>query len=116
MKTLKRKRGMAVTEGAEATAAPVVVLASSCTVKDAADFKVVLCSHLDTAGCVQLDAGNVERIDTATLQLLCAFVRDRQARGYQVQWRACSAAVQEAADLLDVRSLLCLTDVVGTAP
>jgi ABC-type transporter Mla MlaB component len=103
MKTLKRKRGMAA---ADAAANPVLALASSCTVKDAADFKIVLLSHLDTPACVSLDAANVERIDTAVLQLLCAFVRDRQARGLKVQWQGASTALQEAADLLDLRTHL----------
>jgi ABC-type transporter Mla MlaB component len=115
MKTLKRKRGTAAAEGT--AIAPVLVLASSCTVKDAAQLKDALCAHLQTPECVLLDAGNVERIDTAALQLLCAFVRDRTACGFKVQWQACSAAVQEAANLLDLRTLLGLQDaVIGAAP
>jgi ABC-type transporter Mla MlaB component len=71
-------------------------------------LKVALLSHLDTPECVSLDAANVERIDTAALQLLCAFVRDRQARGLKVQWQGTSTALQEAADLLDLRTHLSL--------
>jgi ABC-type transporter Mla MlaB component len=107
MKTLKRKRGTA----AEATAA-VLALPSSCTVKDAAYLKELLCGRLDSPDCVVLDVANVERIDTAALQLLCAFVRDRQLRGCAVQWQGSSAALHEASDLLAVRDLLGL----GAAP
>ena len=112
MKTLKRKRG---TAAPDAAANPVLALASSCTVKDAADFKIALFAHLGTPECVSLDAANVERIDTAALQLLCAFVRDRQARGLKVQWQGASAALQEAADLLDVRALLNLGEASAGA-
>ena len=110
MKTLKRKRGTA----AEATAA-VLALPSSCTVKDAADLKDLLCSHLDSPDCVVLDVASVERIDTAALQLLCAFVRDRQARGCMVQWQGNSPALHEASDLLAVRGVLGLAAPVGAA-
>jgi ABC-type transporter Mla MlaB component len=103
MKTLKRKRG---TTAVDVAVNPVLALASSCTVKDAADFKIALLSHLDAPECVSLDAANVERIDTAVLQLLCAFVRDRATRGLKVRWRATSTALQEAADLLDLRTHL----------
>jgi len=103
MKTLKRKRGTAA-EAAAATA--VLALPSSCTLKDAADLKNLLCGHLESPECVVLNAANIERIDTAALQLLCAFVRDRQARGGSVQWQGSSAALQEACDLLAVRGLL----------
>jgi phospholipid transport system transporter-binding protein len=113
MKTLKRKRDMATTD---ATAA-VLSLPCSCTVKDAANLKVELCRHLETADCVVVDAANLERIDTAALQLLCAFVRDREARGLKVQWRGDSAALQEAVDLLALRPLLGLVQAsTGAAP
>jgi ABC-type transporter Mla MlaB component len=121
MKTLKRKRGTAAADAAADTAvaaAAVLVVASSCTVKDAAEFKIGLCKLVDSPQCVVLDAGNIERIDTAALQLLCAFVRDRRARGLQVLWRASSAALLDAATLLGMKSLLGLheTTADGAAP
>ncbi len=102
MKTLKRKRGTAAADAA-AAAAPALVLASSCTVKDAAGLKIALCGLLQATQCVLLDASNVERIDTAALQLLFAFVRDRRAGGLEVSWQGSSAALLDAADLLDMR-------------
>jgi anti-anti-sigma regulatory factor len=109
MKTLKRKRGTAT--DAAAAAAPVVVVPSSCTVKDAAQFKTELCTCVDSADRVIVDIANIERIDTAALQLLCAFVRDRRARGLKVVWRGSSAPFLEAAELLDMHVLLGLGDV-----
>lgn len=115
MKTLKRKRGTAAADAA--AAAPALALASSCTVKDAADLKIALCGLLQSPQRVVLDASNVERIDTATLQLLFAFVRDRRACGLQVTWQGSSAALLDAADLLDMRVQLGLGDAaaVGAA-
>src|SRR5688572_7295035 len=113
MKTLKRKRGTAA--DAAATAAPVLVVPSSCTVKDAAQLKIDLCTCVESAECVVLDVANVERIDTAALQLLCAFVRDRRAHGLKVLWRGNSAPLFEAAELLNMQALLGLTEVEAGA-
>jgi anti-anti-sigma regulatory factor len=57
---------------------------------------------------VVLDATHVTRIDTAVLQMLCAFVRDSQASGMVVQWRQPSPALENAAQLLNVRACLAL--------
>jgi ABC-type transporter Mla MlaB component len=86
----------------------VVALASNCVVKDAVAFKVSLCAVADSEEPVVLDAGGVERIDTATIQLLCAFVRERVGRGQAVVWQGASAALLEAARLLGVQTLLVL--------
>jgi ABC-type transporter Mla MlaB component len=55
---------------------------------------------------VTLDVSAVERVDTATMQLLCAFVRDRSGRNQSVTWRGESAALQDAVRLLGVGALL----------
>jgi len=113
MKTLKRKRGTAA--DAALADAPVLVVASSCTVKDAAEFKIALCACVDSPQCVVLEVGSIERIDTAVLQLLCAFVRDRRARGLKVLWRGSSSALLEAAELLDIKPLLGLSEIAPGA-
>jgi ABC-type transporter Mla MlaB component len=106
MKTTKRKRVAAPAAGESvaaktvtaSAAAPVkassaIVLASHCTLKDAAALKASLCAVLNERGTVTLDVSGVERIDTATVQLLCAFIRDRAARGQQVSWQGGSSAL-----------------------
>jgi ABC-type transporter Mla MlaB component len=98
-KKAKRKR---------ATAQPMIVLASNCSVKDAAELKQSLCLHLEQASPVTLDVGSVERVDTSTVQVLCAFVRDRSAQQRKVEWLGDSSVVREAARLLGVEPLLCL--------
>ena len=55
-----------------------------------------------------LDATQVERVDTAVLQMLCAFMRDAQASGIVVQWRQPSPALENAARLLHVQACLAL--------
>lgn len=85
---------------------PIVVLASNCSVKDAAALKNSLCAFSNHGDAVTLDVSAVERVDTATMQLLCAFVRDRGGRNQSVTWRGESAALQDAVRLLGVGALL----------
>ncbi len=73
---------------------PIVVLAANCSVKDAAAFKTSLCAFSNHSDAVTLDVSAVERVDTATMQLLCAFVRDRSGRNQSVTWRGESQALQ----------------------
>lgn len=94
-----------------------IVLASNCSVKDAAALKSSLCRLADENGEVTVDAGNVERVDTSTMQLLCAFVWERAAQGRKVVWAGNSQVLQEAARLLGVQKLLALpeTEFKGAA-
>jgi len=85
---------------------PIVVLAANCSVKDAAALKTSLCAFSNHGDAVTLDVSAVERVDTATMQLLCAFVRDRGGRKQGVTWRGESAALQDAVRLLGVGALL----------
>lgn len=91
-----------------AAAAPTVALASNASVKDAVALKDSLCAVVNADEPVVLDASSIERVDTATIQLLCAFVRERQARNQGVIWQDASAAMLEAAQLLGVQTLLAL--------
>jgi ABC-type transporter Mla MlaB component len=134
-KTTKRKRAAspAATEPAEANPAPqesapvavavattsapvapasndepVVSLFSNSTVKDAAALKDTLLQVIDVPGAVAIDAKSVERIDTAVIQVLCAFIRDRAARNLAVNWRGTPQPLLDAARLLGVGTLLAL--------
>jgi ABC-type transporter Mla MlaB component len=120
-KKVKRKRTAApVAAGVEvaAPAAPslaALVLAANCNVKDAAELKQSLCLHLDDAAPVALDVGKVERIDTSTMQLLCAFARDRAAHQRKVEWLGDAQIIREAARLLGVDTLLDLPPASGAS-
>jgi ABC-type transporter Mla MlaB component len=91
---------------AAAVEAPRVALPGNCTVKDAAALKQTLCSVAQESATVTIDVTALERIDTATMQLLCAFVSDRAARNQQVAWNGTSEAFAQAARLLGVGELL----------
>ncbi|MGH8176122.1 MAG: STAS domain-containing protein [Steroidobacter sp.] len=92
----------------ESGTAPVVVLAHHCSVKNAAALKDTLREAAAEISAVTIDVRGLERIDTATMQLLCAFVRDRSAREQKVEWLGNSAALGEAARLLGVAAMLAL--------
>ena len=117
-KKAKRKRAAApvaaVVEDARTVASsqPTIVLAANCNVKDAAELKLSLCQHLESES-VSVDVGSVERVDTSTVQLLCAFVRDRAAQQRKVEWLGDLRVISDAARLLGVEALLSLP---GVAP
>jgi ABC-type transporter Mla MlaB component len=125
-KTTKRKRASAPTSDAAAPAPapapapaqeaaetgmpamPTIGLSSNSTVKDAADLKDALLKVLDEPASVTIDTRSVERIDTAIMQLLCAFVRDRAERNLAVTWSATPQPFVDAVRLLGVGSMLAL--------
>ena len=96
----------AVVAKSDAPAAAVIALASNCTVKDAAALKTSLSALANEAADVTVDVAAVERIDTSTLQLLCAFARDRAARKQNVVWKGDSQSWLDAVRLLGLRELL----------
>lgn len=60
---------------------------------------------------VIIEASQVERADTAVLQLLCAFVQEAQTRGLNVQWQQPTAALHDAACLLNLTGCLALPSI-----
>jgi ABC-type transporter Mla MlaB component len=88
-----------------------VTLGANCSIKEVAALRESLCAVLDAHEPVSIDASAVERIDTATLQLLYAFVRDRFAADREVVWQGVTGQLSEAARLLGVRDLLNLPAV-----
>jgi ABC-type transporter Mla MlaB component len=95
---------------AKGATAAVIALASHCTVKDAAALKVRLCERAGDSADVIVDVGAIERIDTSTMQLLCAFVRDRASRKQNVVWQGESQSWREALRLLGGRELFGAAD------
>ncbi len=66
----------------------------------AADLHQTLKKALESGTPVTLQAHQVERADTAALQLLVAFMRAAHSRGITVSWNAPSAALRRSAQLL----------------
>lgn len=98
---------------AKAPRAPALRLAAECTVAQADSLKAGLTRLVDEATAVTLDVSALQRIDTAGLQLLAAFVRDRRAAARAVEWRGRAPALDAAADLLGLRGMLQLAGEDG---
>ena len=92
---------------ATSAASPLALaLESHCTIKDAAALKLDLCAFAHSDADVSIDVAAVDRIDTSTMQLLCAFVRDRAQRHQNVLFKGDSQGWREAVRLLGVGELL----------
>ncbi len=83
-----------------------VQLRACCTLAEAGELKAALVALTPCAGPVTLAAGAVERIDTAALQVLAAFVRDRRLAGRSVHWDSPSTTLIAAARRLGLSTLL----------
>jgi len=82
-----------------------VQLPADCRMAAQAALKAELLGALP-AGAIVLDGGQVERIDTAALQLLVLFRRELDAGGGTLAWRGASDVLHEAASLLGLAQLL----------
>jgi ABC-type transporter Mla MlaB component len=105
------RRGRAVktpgTESEPTTAGSAAfAIAAECTVADAGALKSGLAKLLEEDSTVTLDIGAVQRIDTAGLQVIATFVRERESQGRQVQWRGDAPALAAAAKLLGLSTIL----------
>jgi phospholipid transport system transporter-binding protein len=92
-----------------------LVLAADCLIDSAEALKGELLQRLAQATPVSIDLRYVERIDTAALQVLAAFARDRAAACRQVEWIAVPEAFTDAARLLNLVDLLGLPDEAAAA-
>ena len=95
-------------------------VAAECTVAHAGSLKMGLARLLDYSSVVTLDISAVQRIDTAGLQVIATFIRERESHGRKVQWRGAAPAVSTAAKLLGLSAVLKLptpaAQAVETAP
>ena len=86
--------------------ATVLALAAECVVAGASALKESLAGLLDEPQPITLDITSLQRIDTAGLQVLTAFVRERASHGRAVEWHGAAPALTGAAQLLGLTSLL----------
>jgi anti-anti-sigma regulatory factor len=103
--------GASATASASSTEAPhttLIYCGPELDISEAQDFYDILQAALRARCPVVLDATHIERVDTAILQMLCAFVRDAQASNMVVQWRQPSPVLESAARLLNMRACLAL--------
>jgi ABC-type transporter Mla MlaB component len=83
-----------------------LTLAADCTVAEADALKSQLTRRLQQSEPVIVDVSALQRIDTAALQLLAAFVRDRRTAGRTIEWRGRASALDAAAGLLGLNDML----------
>ncbi len=83
-----------------------LALAAECMVSGASTLKESLAGLLDEPLPVTLDITSLQRIDTAGLQVITAFVRERAAHGRTVEWRGIAPILTTGAQLLGLTSLL----------
>lgn len=83
-----------------------ITLAADLGIEHADALKDDLMVALATDQAVVIDGASVERLHSAAIQVLCAFVRDRQSAGLEVQWGSTSQCLREAAELLGVDRML----------
>ena len=86
----------------------IALVLTSPTIRTITSLQTELAERLDESGPLQIDATAVDRVDTAGLQLLAAFVRDLRAEARTVEWVGCSDALQKAVRALGLHSALCL--------
>jgi len=99
-KAARPARGGSRGSGGEATH---ICLPAECTLGNVHELKSKLAALLKAEPPLFVDVSGVQRVDTASLQLLAAFVRDRQASRLAVDLRGESAAFAEGVRLLGLR-------------
>jgi phospholipid transport system transporter-binding protein len=90
-----------------------LALGADCTVVQADALKSELARRVTQPRPVALDVSALQRIDTAGLQLLAAFVRDRRTAGLAIEWHGRSPPLEAAAGLLGLNDMLELAGEVG---
>lgn len=102
--------------GAEAAcdATVQVTLPPQCLLRDASHLKESLLPRLNDAA-VAIDAHQVERIDTAAMQVLLAFVRDRHSQQRVVEWLGLNETFVDSARLLGIDAMLGLPATTAAA-
>ena len=114
-----RRKVASAPRAKQSTGSTLFTLATECMVAEASAFRKKLGRLIDVPHVVTLDIAPLRRIDTAGLQVLAAFVRERESKGRSIEWRGSAPALSTAARLLGLASSLRLpqdTDLPDMAP
>jgi anti-anti-sigma regulatory factor len=84
----------------------VIHLGAHLTLREAVALRAELSDRVDLVDAVGLDASGVQKVDTAGLQVLLAFTRQRRAAQAATVWTGCSDSVRKAAASLDLARAL----------
>jgi phospholipid transport system transporter-binding protein len=82
-------------------------LPPDCRIADMGELHRQFSSSLD-APQITLDGTEVNRVDTAALQLLVVYQRELEKRGHAMQWAGVSAPLYDAASQLGLAQTLAL--------
>jgi len=85
-------------------------LGSDLGIERASDLKDLLAAKLGSVQTLELGGARVERIHSASLQLLCAFVRERDKAGHKTRIADPSPALVDAARVLALTTALGLPE------
>jgi anti-anti-sigma regulatory factor len=89
---------------------PPLELGPDLGIERAAELKETLAGQLESGRSVVIDLSQAERIHSASLQLLTAFVRERQLAGRKTRIANPSPAFEDAARVLALSSALGLPE------
>jgi ABC-type transporter Mla MlaB component len=84
----------------------LITLGSTLDVRYAADLKKKMSTLLRRKPPFELDGAQVDRVDTAGLQVLFAFILEARSRGIDITWRMASDSLKTAARLIDLQDQL----------
>ena len=82
---------------------------ADCTMRTIQGLHQELVRHLDGSGPVALDGSNVQRPNTAMLQLLASFARELQQQSRSIEWVGRSEPLSRAAQALGLVAALNLS-------
>jgi anti-anti-sigma regulatory factor len=83
-----------------------IVFDESMDISKVSDIRSQLVEASDSGLSVILDGRQVERADTAALQVLGAFFQDSGTQGQSIEWRDPSDNLRRSAELLGLSKLL----------
>jgi ABC-type transporter Mla MlaB component len=99
-------------KGAKTSSKPVrTTLGADCTIEHAPGLHEQLAKILDDRACVTLDFGALKRCDTAGLQVLAAFVRERREAGRAIELVGLSEHFLATAKLIGLSALFANAEV-----
>jgi len=87
----------------------LITLGSTLDVRCATDLKKKMSACLKRKPPFELDGGQVDRVDTAGLQVLLAFITTAKSRGIELSWQQASDSLKNAARLIDLQDQLGIT-------
>lgn len=99
-------RPKAARRSSKAAVQPALKLDADLGIEQTASLREQLAGRIDAAAPVLIDASEVQRLHTASLQLLLMFCQSRYAAGRQTVWHHPSPSLQAAAKVLGLAALL----------